>query len=129
MLKSEVSSVKTENRSLKNTVKKLLGQLTDAIAERNELLSLTRRHQEKEEQQQHHHQQRQWTPSADGLPPKYDDDEHTKTLPPLGPTEEVHNNAVDEKDGDGDVVAKVLPFPIPPPSDDVAVASDRNNES
>jgi len=141
-LKAEIASVKTENKSLKKTVKKLLGQLTDAIAEKNELLLLPSRQpqeQEQQQQQQQPEQQQQQqhqptTSSVDGIPSTHGDDAQIKTLAPLSPIEELRGDSMvegdasrtsrdGEKGGEDDVVvvavAAVCPFPIPSPDDDV----------
>jgi hypothetical protein len=71
-LKIENSNIKMENKSLKKTVKKLLGQLTNAITEKNELLQSSR--------QQY---------SGD------DDNSVPKDTPQLSPIEEMHVKKVE----------------------------------
>jgi hypothetical protein len=71
-LKIENSNIKMENKSLKKTVKKLLGQLTNANTEKNELIQSSR--------QQY---------SGD------DDNSVPKDTPPLCPIEEMHVRKVE----------------------------------
>jgi septal ring factor EnvC (AmiA/AmiB activator) len=71
-LKIENSNIKMENKSLKKTVKKLLGQLTNAITEKNELLQSS---------------QQQYSGDDDNFAPE--------DTPPLSPIEETHVKKVE----------------------------------